>query len=1240
LHLGKEGWRATLFRTADREHTLLFNLNHMFGDGWSLGVWRRDFARFYEAFVAGKWPQLEDLPVQYSDFAAWERDWLNGDIASEQLQYWKKQLNGGRRTLALPTDRPRPPQLTYRGAVEEIRLSWDLIERLTALANRNRGTLFMALLAGWYVLLHRYSGQEEILTGSPIANRSKPEVQDLIGLFMNMIVLRGDLSGEPSFRELFSRVRQTTLEAYANQEYPLEKLVEQLKPERDLSRTPFYQNILILQTAATDSIHIPGLNVSWREVHTGTAKTDLTLVLEPSEGGLDGYLEYNTDLFEPVTIRRMLTHYEVLLRHAIADPDCAIGQLALLTPAEKQRTLVDWNQSAHHYPSVSSVSELLNRQAIVGPGRIAVVAGAGHLTYAELHSRANRLARYLQELGVGPEFLVGIHLSRSQNMLVALLAVMKAGGAYVPLDPAFPVERLAYIASDADLKIVITEQAMLDRASSLAPTKVVIDTAWEQIAKESDAPLKCPAEAANLMYILYTSGSTGKPKGVEISHAAILNFLYSMAEAPGISGNDRLLAVTTISFDIAGLELYLPLMVGARVVLATRDTALDGRELVRLMEQHQVTVMQATPATWQMILETGWKGRPDLKLLCGGEPLPPELAIELLPRCRELWNMYGPTETTIWSLAERITAAARPILIGRPIANTDVYILDKAGQPVPVGVSGELLIGGKGLARGYHNRPELTAEKFIAHLFSDSPGTRLYRTGDLARYHTDGRIECLGRWDFQVKLRGFRIEPGEIEALLAQRPEVARCVVVVREDRPGDKRLVAYVVLALNASFDPATVRQDLRQKLPDYMVPTAFVVMDELPLTPNRKVDRQALPAPASETAAADMDYAPPTNPYEETLCAIWAELLGVPRVGIHDNFFDLGGHSLLAVRVLARILERWPYHQLTIAIFLQAPTVAEFAAIIRSGKQVMTGCLVPFRKTGTHFPFFCIPGGGGNVVSLRGMADAFSSAQPFYCLQAKGLDGREPLRTVEEAAALYIEEIRHIQPHGPYYLGGTCFGGLVAFEMARILCEEGEEIGLLTLIDTYNFAFGNTLSKPRLLYENTRFLGSRIAYHVRKLKKVAWSDRAGYLSGRGKAMRYYLLDLLSVARGVSRAQLPIDGFPAQVGEHAGFMREALNRVTAASLEAARAYVPKYFPGEIVLCKASERAVEPYRDDTLGWRPFASHVEVIEIEAGHTNLLSKPRVNRIVERIETETAQSDLRESCESTLALQLTDA
>jgi amino acid adenylation domain-containing protein len=805
-----------------------------------------------------------------------------------------------------------------------------LVGQLEALARSEKATLFMVLLAGWYALLRRYSGQEDILVGSPFANRTMPEVGDMVGLFMNVVVLRCDLSGGPTFRELVKRVRVTTLAAFERQAYPFEKLVEILNPTRDASRTPFYQNLFVLQTAAGSPAQIPDLEMEWRDIHTGTAKTDLTMSLEDRDGGLGGWLEYSTDLYDATTIERLMGHYRTLLENAAADPDRAITALEMLSEPERHQILTEWNATETEYPRDVLVPEAFSRQAANSPERVALTFGGSRFTYGELEARSNQVARRLQRMGVGPGALVGVHVERSPEMLVALLGVMKSGAGYVPLDPGFPPDRLNFMVEDAALRALITEEsAHTPLAARIG--RILIDRDWPAISKESGEGFACPAGPDDVAYVLYTSGSTGKPKGVQITHLALANFQYSMAREPGIKAEDVLLAVTTISFDIAGLELYLPLMIGASLVLTPKEATLDARVLSGLIERYSVTVMQATPATWQMLLDSGWEGNRNMRALCGGEALSRDLANGLLRRVGELWNMYGPTETTIWSLVRRIAPADRTILIGRPIANTTVYILDENQNPVPVGVTGELYIGGEGVSTGYLNRAELTAERFIPDPFKSGAGN-IYKTGDLARFWSTGEVECLGRNDFQVKIRGFRIELAEIESVLKEHPAVRQCVVAACEDNRG-KRLVAYLVAREGERPLSTDLRAFLAVHLPDYMVPAQFVFIDAIPVTPNGKVDRLALPGPDSTpSASAETGYAPPADDFERLVAESWAEILGVPRVGIHDNFFDLGGHSLLAVQLAVRLEEIIPGEPIPLVAVLEAPTVERMAAWLRN--------------------------------------------------------------------------------------------------------------------------------------------------------------------------------------------------------------------------------------------------------------------------------------------------------------------
>ncbi|HEY3572046.1 MAG TPA: amino acid adenylation domain-containing protein [Thermoanaerobaculia bacterium] len=916
--------RALLVRFAAGEHAAFFTMHHIASDGWSTGVLIGEVSALYTAFREGRPSPLPALPIQYLDYARWQRGWLTAEVLERELAHWREVL-AGIPTLQLPTDRPRPPFQTFLGAARGFTVPAATAAALKTLGQRQGGTLFMVLLAAFAALLQRYSGQDDIAIGSPTANRTRSQLEGLIGFFVNTIVLRSDLSAAPSFEVLLAQVRRTTLAAFAHQELPFEKVVFELQPERNLAVSPLFQVMLALQNAPMGSLTLPGLTLSPFATEIGTAKLDLTLNVFERPGGLAGSLEYNTGLFDHSTVDRLLGHLGRLLEAVAEAPGASVADLPLLSDGERGQLLVEWNATGREVPG-GLVHEWIAAWAARAPEAVAVVAGVAELTYQALDARANQLAHHLRRLGVGPEVAVGVCLDRSADLPVALLAVLKAGGAYVPLDPSYPRERLAWMLEDSAAPVVISQEPLRDVLPPHQAWVVSLDTDAPAIELESPEDPGVEADPANLAYVLYTSGSTGRPKGVQVPHGALANFLLSMRERPGLDGSDVMLAVTPVSFDIAGLELYLPLLAGARVTLASREEAQDGARLQRLLADSGATIMQATPATWRVLVESGWKGDRRLKVLCGGEALPESLARQLLERAGQVWNLYGPTETTIWSTVRPVTPGIRPD-IGRPIANTQVYVLSGGGSPAPLGVPGELLIGGDGLARGYHGRPDLTAERFVPDPFR-AGGHRLYRTGDLARFLPDGRLELLGRIDFQVKVRGFRIELGEIEAVLNRYPAVAQAVVVARSQGEGDAILAAYLVPAPGAgTADVQDVRALVRERLPEYMVPSAFVVLEAFPLTPNGKVDRKALPAP--ERTAPEAGYVAPSTPTEEAIAALWAEVLKVERVSARASFFELGGHSILATRLMFRIRETLGA-DLPLRTLFQAPTVADLAAAV----------------------------------------------------------------------------------------------------------------------------------------------------------------------------------------------------------------------------------------------------------------------------------------------------------------------
>jgi amino acid adenylation domain-containing protein len=892
--------RARYFILSENESVLFYMPHHAIWDGWSFDIFLDELAKHYAAYTAGKAPQVPALPITYQDFAGWHRDWLNGPELERQTAYWKKQLGGELQDLNFPTDRPRAATFTYRGATEPFNLTKEEISALTAVARQSSATLYMVLLAAFKTLLYRYTGQEDLLVGTPIRGRSQPEVENLIGFFVNALVLRTKPTGARSFRDFLGDVRTTVLDAFSHQDMPFELLLRELNVRRDMSRTPMYQAFFTFQDVSNRGSSLGEVPYGQIHVHAHATQTDLSFWVKETGNGMVGGIDYATDLFDRETILRLLGHLRVILRSVVADPSQELGRIPLLTPAEEE-TFTAWNDTRVELPAERSVHELIEAQARRSPAAAALVSGTQALTYQELNARANRLAALLRDDGVKPGDLVGVCLERGPELVVGFLGVLKAGAAYVPLDPSFPRERLAFMVIDSKMSALVTTSQLQSELELAAPRTMRLDAEGARLEKQPSGDVVQALPPGALAYVIYTSGSTGKPKGVQVPHLAVVNFLSSMRASPGLGVSDVLLAVTTLSFDIAVLELQLPLTVGAKVVLAGREAIADGEQLAQLIEQHGVTVMQATPATWRLLFGAGFKGRPGFRALVGGEAVPLDLAQQLVGHAPGgVWNMYGPTETTVWSTTYRFPGDVKQVFIGKPIGNTTVFVVDGRGQSVPIGVPGELLIGGEGVTRGYLGRPELTQERFI-----DSPQGRLYRTGDVARFRPDGNLEYQRRNDNQVKVRGYRIELGEIESALGEHPSVKQAVVVVREDNPGDARLAAYLVHRPGEEATESELRKHLRVRLPDYMVPQHFVALESLPLTPNGKIDRRALPAPVA-VVREDEAYIAPRTEVERLVAESWKEALKVERVGVYDNFFNLGGHSLLSLAVISRLEAR----------------------------------------------------------------------------------------------------------------------------------------------------------------------------------------------------------------------------------------------------------------------------------------------------------------------------------------------
>lgn len=930
--------RFLVCRLGATEHVLLVALHHIAYDGWSSGLICGDIARLYARALGADVP-LEELSVQYGDFASWQREKLEGESLAESLEACRRRLTGIA-PLELPTDHPRPPQTAYAGSRESLRLPASFTRRLESLRAESSTTHYVVLLAAFQVLLHRYTGQTDLAVGSLFANRNKSELENLVGCFVNTLVVRCDLSGDPSFRDLVARVHAEVLEMTDRRELPFDLVVEAVDPPRELGRNPLFDVSFVVMAGERHLVRAGELEFREQALDPETCRFDLEVYAFLREDGVELMFNYRTDLFAAESVRRMLAHFERLLGAAVEDPEAPISRLPLFSESEREAVLHQWNATERELPA-ESIPCAFEEQARRAPDRVAVEFEGDEFSYGELDRRAERLAHLLLERGLAKGDRVGLCLERSAPVVVGMLAVWKAGGAWVPLDPDLPGERLTRMLDDAGARLVLTETTTLEanRALRRYLRKSQGAAVCVDVEEPSGAPAGKPAVErvpGDLAYVIFTSGSTGRPKGVEVGHESVVNFLRSMAREPGLTPDDVLLAVTNITFDISVLELFGPLSVGGRVVLASRELAADARALAERLGRGDVTSMQATPATWRLLVQAGWKGDGRLRALCGGEALPRALAEELLERAAAVWNLYGPTETTVWSTLARVGPGDGPVPIGRPIDNTRVHVLDGALEPTPIGVPGDLYIGGRGLALGYHGRPDWTAERFVPDPFG-ADGERLYRTGDRARRLATGELQFLGRNDHQIKLRGFRIELEEIEAVLLAHPELDACVAQPFEAGPGDTRLAAWVVGRGAATPSAEELRTFAARSLPGYMVPAAVVTLDALPLTTSGKVDRRALPRPELTRPEHLEPRQEPRTEMERALAEVWTEVLGVDQVSTYDHFFDLGGHSLLTIRASAELERRTGVRVELREFFLQ--TLGQMAAGMESRRAQAGG-------------------------------------------------------------------------------------------------------------------------------------------------------------------------------------------------------------------------------------------------------------------------------------------------------------
>ena len=1198
-------FRTGLLRSGEDEHTVLVTMHHIVSDGWSLEIFVAEAAALYQGFRQGIPPRLAPLPIQYADFAFWQRGWLQGEVLERELDHWRRRLAGAPAEFTLPLDHPRAAVQSSRGAALRIHLGRDLSGRLRHLGQCHGVTLFVTLATGFAALLARCSGQHDTVLGTPVAGRGRPEVQDLIGFFVNTQVLRLDLSDDPSFSEALERAREIALDLQAHQDLPFEKLVAELSPERRLTRSPLFQVMFALRRTSGRRSALPGLRILPLDASTGTSPFDLTLTLQDGEAELSGTLEYSQDLFDAPSIRRFAGRLETFLRELAGRPGLPASAHELMPAGERQQVLLEWNAAAGPPPEADTLPALFERQVALRPDTAAVVGPEETLSYAELNRRAHRLTRRLSRLGVGPEVPVGIFLDRSVELIVALLGTLRAGGFYVPIDPGYSWERLGFVLEDARIPVLLTQERFRD-AVPPGLQAVFLDAPGEEREEGTGGALPTGPDGSHLAYLMYTSGSTGTPKGVAITHRSVANFCRAASRSYRIAAGDRLLQFASPGFDTSVEEIFTALTEGATLVLRTESMMTSVAGFLEACDRHGITVLDLPTAYWHTLvaeLEPGGLPERVRLVIIGGERA---LADRLetwtsrVERRVRLVNGYGPTETTVvatWcALTDRpdVWLGRRPIPIGRALPGLRVYLLDRAFQPAVPGAPGELCAGGEGVARGYLGRPDLTAERFIPDPFSRS-GERLYRTGDLARWHPSGDLEYLGRTDDQVKIRGFRIEPGEVEAALGRHPAVAGAVVLAREDG-AESRLVAYVATG-QERVGEGELREHLSGLLPPFMVPASFVLLDALPLTSNGKVDRRALGAlePGARPAALS---APPRDVLELHLIQLWEDLLGIRGIGVRDDFFALGGHSLAAVRLMNRLRQSMG-RDLPLATLFQASTVESFARVLRQQEAPPRSSLVAIRSSGHRPPFFCVHPVGGHVFRYLDLARRLGAEQPFYGFQTPPPGPGAPREAgIGDLADLYLLELCKISPQGPYFLGGWSMGGAVAYEMACRLEARGERVALLALLDARVPEAGQAPVEDEmsLLTTFARDLGLAPGdggLTLSGLRELPADERLGKVLEEAKRK-----DLLHPDIEAGEIQL-------------------LFEVFRANLKAFERWTPASWGGRVTLFRPEAEEVAYAGRPDAGWGRLArGGVEVVSVPGDHFGMVREPAVGALAGKL------------------------
>ena len=1175
--------RALTVRVAEDDHRLYLVLHHIVFDGLSIReTFIPELATIYAALQLGVEPSLPVRTLQYCDYSVWRQEHANSAAMERHLDYWKQQLAGELPLLRLPIDRARPTVINQRGSIEQFELSGELTAALRELSQAQGVTLYMTMLAAFKAVLFRYSGQEDVIVGGGVDGRRRPELRGMVGYLLDTFPVRTHPFDRLPFSMYLSRVKQAVIGALDAAEVPFDRVVQAVGIKRDSSYHPIFQSFFSF--LSTGGALPAGWEMRPKETSTGAAKFDVYLEVEELPTHTAACIIYNTDLFDAATIQRMAGHWTTLMEGICKTPDAAIGDLPLLTEAESEQMLVRWNAQETPLPA-ATMHGLVEEQVRRTPNKIAVEFEGRSWTYAELDGQAEMLAAHLRRAGAGPNRLVAICLDRSEYLLASLLGVLKTGAAYLPLDPATPSARIVLCMEDAAPAVVLTQRSVVHALPDSAARILILEDLLKALPEVDEAAPHVVSAVGpdDTAYVIHTSGSTGRPKGVELPHGAVVNLLLSMQREPGFTAADTLVAVTTVSFDIAVLELFLPLITGGRVVIASRGTMLDPHKLAALIDATNCTVMQATPATWRALLAIDWPGRAGMRVLCGGEAMPRDLADKLLTLGLELWNVYGPTETTIWSTAYLVQPGVGGVPIGRPIANTTIYILDANEQPVPIGVPGELYIGGVGLAKGYRDQPELTAQKFVTPAIAK--GERLYRTGDYAVYRADGTISCQGRADNQVKIRGHRVEWEEVELHLSAHPAIASAAARVWADPSGSNRLSAYFVAKNGAAPSALLFREFLRNRVPEYMIPSDFTVLETMPLTPNGKMDRKALPSPYDLTALR-VESSQPLNEVEEKLAKIWAQALGVKNVQKDDNFFDLGGHSLLLVLLFSRINKEFASN-LPITTIFDAQTLSSLAIVLK--EKVRISSLVPVQTAGSKPPLFM----AHSYLLYHGLSSALGSDQPFYGLRELEQDGD---LAISERARRYAADMRKVQPNGPYRIAGWCAAGPMAVEISRQLIRAGEQVALLELFDAWLPGYAESLEQAEREKSYTGLLKGKLALLGGKLRGLSLRAKARYVGRvvwrmvRETRDEFYIRNWGQMNNLSRRLNVPLPQF--------------MHNTTLQTFAAMREFEAEGLPVRITLIRATDSRQISGASTTCGWETVAERgVDVLWAPGDHETM-------------------------------------